>query len=55
MAAQMAEVFPITLFDAPFDIHPLNEMMVRPRYLDGDLAHSWLRSNILEAASAIAC
>ena len=54
MAEQMAEVFPITLFDAPFDIHPLNEMMVWPRYLDGDLAHSWLRSNIQDAAAAIA-
>jgi LysR family transcriptional regulator, nod-box dependent transcriptional activator len=54
IAEEMARIFPIKLFDAPFEMHPLSETMVWPRYLHDDLAHAWLRNNILEAAESIA-
>lgn len=52
MAAKMAERFPVTLFPVPFEMQPLIEVMVWPRYLDEDPAHSWLRAAIETAASA---
>jgi len=51
-AAKMAERFPVTLFPVPFEMQPLIEVMVWPRYLDEDPAHSWLRAAIETAASA---
>jgi LysR family transcriptional regulator, nod-box dependent transcriptional activator len=46
MAEEMARRFPVKLFAAPFDMQPLTEVMVWPRYLDEDPAHRWLRSGI---------
>lgn len=50
MAEEMARRFPVRLFPAPFDMQPVCEVMVWPRYLDEDPSHRWLRGAILEAA-----
>ncbi|MBT9371152.1 LysR family transcriptional regulator [Rhizobium sp. CSW-27] len=52
MAEEMARRFPVRLFAAPFDMQPVCEVMVWPRYLDEDPSHRWLRGAILEAARA---
>ncbi|RCW20625.1 LysR family transcriptional regulator [Ciceribacter lividus] len=51
LAEKMAKRFPVTLFPAPFEMKPLCEVMVWPRYLDDDPAHRWLREAIQSAAS----
>jgi LysR family transcriptional regulator, nod-box dependent transcriptional activator len=50
MAEEMAKRFPVRLFAAPFEMQPLTEVMVWPRYLDEDPAHRWLRSAISSRA-----
>ncbi|MCO6179597.1 LysR family transcriptional regulator [Ciceribacter sp. RN22] len=50
MAEEMAQRFPVKLFNAPFEMQPLKEVMVWHRYLDEDLAHRWLRDAILSVA-----
>lgn len=51
LAEKMAKRFPVVLFPAPFEMQPLREVMVWPRYLDDDPAHQWLRSAVQVAAS----
>ncbi|OOO33514.1 UNVERIFIED_ORG: hypothetical protein BTE55_09630 [Rhizobium sophorae] len=51
MAEEMAKRFPVRLFPAPFEMQPLREVMVWPRYLDEDPAHRWLRTAVRTAAS----
>ena len=52
MAEEMAKRFPVVLFPAPFEMQPLCEVMVWPRYLDDDPAHRWLRTAVQTAAVA---
>lgn len=51
MAEEMAKRFPVKLFAAPFEMQPLTEVMVWPRYLDEDPAHRWLRAAIQQKVS----
>lgn len=46
LAVRMAEVHPVKLIPAPFDMQPLREFMVWPHYLDEDPAHRWLRQAV---------
>ncbi len=55
MAQEMARRFPVKVLEAPFfDMHPLTEVMVWPRYLDEDPAHKWLRTTIQSVACRLA-
>ena len=51
-AETLAKRFPLRLLEAPFEMNELVEVMVWPRYQDHDLAHTWLRTQILKAAEA---
>jgi hypothetical protein len=51
MAEEMAKRFSVKLFAAPFEMQPLTEVMVWPRYLDEDPAHRWLRAAIQQKVS----
>jgi len=53
LAEQMLRRFPIKLMPVPFDMPPLVEMMVWPRYLDEDPAHKWLRAAVLSVAQEL--
>jgi LysR family transcriptional regulator, nod-box dependent transcriptional activator len=53
LAEQMAQRFPVKLLTAPFDMQPVVEVMVWPRYLDEDPAHKWLRSTIQDTARSL--
>lgn len=46
LAEKMAAMHPVKLLPAPFEMQPLREFMVWPRYLDEDPAHRWLRESI---------
>jgi DNA-binding transcriptional LysR family regulator len=46
LAERMAMTHPVKLLPAPFEMQPLREFMVWPRYLDEDPAHRWLRDTI---------
>ena len=50
LARDMARRFPVKLIPTPFEMSPLVEIMVWPRYRDQDPAHRWLRERVLEAA-----
>lgn len=52
MASKMAERFPVALLPVPFEMQPLTEVMVWPRYLDEDPAHRWLRTAIQSIAAS---
>lgn len=51
IAEEMARRFAVTLFPAPFEMQPLCEVMVWPRYLEEDPAHRWLRAAVQTVAS----
>ena len=51
LALDMARRYPVKLLPAPFEMEPLVEMMVWPRYRDQDPAHRWLREKIGESTS----
>lgn len=64
LAALSARYFPIRILKAPMAIPPMEMMMRWHRYLDGDLAHRWLREQLklaaqgegaLEKAAALHC
>ncbi|MCO6188451.1 LysR family transcriptional regulator [Rhizobium sp. L1K21] len=50
-AEPLTQQLPLSLLPAPFEMKPLVEVMVWPRYRDHDPAHGWLRSEIKKAAS----
>ena len=41
-AAHFARHLPLPVIDAPFEMPPLLQVMVWPRYLAHDPAHAWL-------------
>ncbi|MDQ0455666.1 LysR family transcriptional regulator [Rhizobium paknamense] len=47
VANRIAGQFPLKVFDAPFTMQPLKEVIVWPKYLDSDPCHQWLRSEII--------
>lgn len=51
LARDMARRFPLTLKTAPFQMQPLVEYLVWPRYMLQDPAHRWLREEILATAA----
>ena len=51
LARDMAKRFPVKLLPAPFQMEPLIEVMVWPRYRDQDPAHRWLRAQVMETPS----
>lgn len=51
LARDMAKRFPVKLLPAPFQMQPLVEIMVWPRYRDQDPAHRWLRERIIDASA----
>jgi LysR family transcriptional regulator, nod-box dependent transcriptional activator len=53
MAQHFARHFPVRLLAAPFDMPPVVEAMVWPRYLDNDQAHVWLRQTLLDCAAEL--
>jgi len=53
LAEHFARHFPVRLLAAPFDMPPVVEAMVWPRYLDGDRAHAWLRQTLLDCAARL--
>jgi DNA-binding transcriptional LysR family regulator len=52
LAEKMACLHPVKLLPAPFEMQPLKEIMVWPRYLHEDPAHVWLRNTIQRVADA---
>lgn len=52
IAEALGRRFPVKLLAAPFEMQPLTEFLVWPRYLDDDPAHKWLRDTILAVATA---
>lgn len=53
MAEETARRFPVKIFDAPFAMQPVTEMMAWPRYLDADPAHTWLRTTVQAVAKSL--
>jgi DNA-binding transcriptional LysR family regulator len=51
LAAQFVSHLPLRLLAAPFEMPPLVEVMVWPRYQDRDPAHAWLRQALLHCAA----
>ncbi len=51
LAKDMTSRFPVKFLPAPFQMQPLVEIMVWPRYKDQDPAHRWLRERLLEASA----
>ncbi|RJF95674.1 LysR family transcriptional regulator [Noviherbaspirillum saxi] len=52
LAALSARYFPIRILQAPMAIPPMEMMMRWHRFLDGDLAHHWLREQLKSAAAS---
>lgn len=50
IAEEMAQRFPVKLLPAPFEMEPVTEIMIWPRYLNDDPAHIWLRNTVLAQA-----
>ncbi|MVA59597.1 LysR family transcriptional regulator [Agrobacterium vitis] len=53
IATQMASQFPLRCFEAPFAMQPLKEVLVWPKFLDGDPCHQWLRELIARHAEIL--
>lgn len=53
LAEHFTRHFPVRLLPAPFDMPPVVEVMVWPRYLDNDQAHLWLRQTLLAYAAEL--
>ncbi|MDP2094026.1 MAG: LysR family transcriptional regulator [Hydrogenophaga sp.] len=53
LAEHFARHFPVRVLAAPFDMPPVVEAMVWPRYLDNDQAHRWLRQTLLACAAEL--
>jgi LysR family transcriptional regulator, nod-box dependent transcriptional activator len=51
IAVQMASQYPLICLEAPFAMQPLKEVLVWPKFLDGDPCHQWLRNVILRHAN----
>ena len=54
LARDLVKRFPVKLLPAPFQMQPLVEFMVWPRYRDQDPAHRWLRMQVLDATAEAA-
>lgn len=54
IAEEMAQRFPVKLLPAPFEMQPVTEIMIWPRFLDEDPAHKWLRKTIMKLAPSLA-
>ncbi len=50
LAAHFVRHLPLRMVPAPFDMPPLQEVMVWPRYLAHDPAHEWLRRQVQACA-----
>lgn len=48
VATQMVRQFPVKLLEVPFAMNKLTEVMVWPKFLDGDPCHQWLRDLVVE-------
>jgi DNA-binding transcriptional LysR family regulator len=53
LAEHFARHFSVRVLAAPFDMPPVVEAMVWPRYLDNDQAHLWLRQTLLACAAEL--
>lgn len=53
IATQMISQFPLKCLEAPFSMQPLKEVLVWPKFLDGDPCHQWLRQIISRHAEIL--
>lgn len=49
LAQHFAQHHPMRIVAAPFEMPALTEVLVWPRHLHNDLAHSWLREQVIQA------
>jgi LysR family nod box-dependent transcriptional activator len=50
-AMQIARKFPVKILEAPFAMNMLTDVMIWPKFLDGDPCHQWLRALVIRKAS----
>ncbi|MDO6966722.1 LysR family transcriptional regulator [Rhizobium alvei] len=50
-AEHLTRLFPLRLIPIPFDMQPLREVMIWPRYRDHDPGHAWVRAAITRSAT----
>ena len=54
LATHFVQHLPLRLVEAPFEMPPLQEVLVWPRYLAHDPAHEWLRGQVQACSAALA-